>query len=116
MLDYRVCDTNTLERHLCESMPSGSMSAYYGGVYYEEGVTEEKFREEVYAFVLSCNTARETADGYDMCEDLDPMTGVITFYVMREDGQKMAELSVFFLDENGVGLHARPQQASASCE
>lgn len=107
MVDYSVCDTHTLRDHLSNTMPAGAMTAYFQGVYYEEASVEERFREGVDEFVSACNAARITAEGYERCEDHDPNTGIITFYVMREDGVAMAEISAFFLGEDGnVGFHA----------
>ena len=107
MVDYSVCNSTSLREHMCSTMPVGSMSAYYLGVFYEEAGTEDNFRACMDVFIAECNGRRTTAEGYERCEDHDPGTGVITFYVMREDGREMAEISAFFLDEDSnVGFHA----------
>lgn len=103
-MDYSVCNTENLKAHLCSVLPQGSMSAFYNGVYWEEADSEELFRSSIDTFVHECNLARTAPEWYEVCEDRDPATHVITFYVMREDGEAVAELSVLFLDKDADAI------------
>ena len=105
-MDYSKCNGTTLHEHLRSVLPVGSLSVCFRGVYYEEASTEKDFRDALEDYIAECNAARTTADGYELVEDLDPRSGVNVFYIMREDGDSMAELCVFFVDEgDGVTLH-----------
>ena len=107
-MDYSVCNQDALHEHLCSHLPEGALSAEYQGVYYEEAEMEEKFRDELDTFIYECNRARTGSDGYELCEDCDPRIGVVTFYIMREDGMSMAECAVYFIDaDSGVRLHSK---------
>lgn len=97
MPDYTKCCESTLLNHLSAELGEGGASVRFRGVYYEELSRERELRDAMEHYVCRCNAARSTADGYELCEDRDPATGVITFYVMREDGQSMLEFPVLFM-------------------
>lgn len=100
MIDYSKCSKDTLHHHMADTLLRGVMSARYNGVYYEEEEMASQFREQLGVFVAQCNDARTTAEGYELFEDLDPVSGVVTFYVMREDGVSMLDVSVFFVGKD----------------
>lgn len=97
MPDYTKCCESTLLNHLSATLGEGGASARVRGVYYEEASRELELREALGCYVSLCNTARDTAEGYELCEDCDPTTHVVTFYVMREDGISMLEFPVMFI-------------------
>lgn len=109
MPDYTKCCESTLLNHLSSELGEGGASVRFHGIFYEELSHEGELRDSLEHFVACCNEKRDTADGYELCEDRDPATGVITFYVMREDGQSMLEFPVLFMG----GDYEDPEQLRA---
>lgn len=95
-LIYAKCDIVAFEVHMIEMQQDPLVEKNYESGVYSCLVDESLFREKFDELVSVWNYYRETADGYDLCEDYDPITGVTTLYVMSEDGHVEFSVPVLF--------------------
>ena len=93
-MDYTKCNVCVLLEHLNARLPKGTFEELTQ-FQYRSTCSRDVFQDEMESFVAECNSARECADGYELCEDYHGDTGLTVYYVMCEDGTTMATLSVF---------------------